>query len=115
MIRDRATNCAANAFEMEQKSDIRGEVYLVSDAMLAILDELEGVHKGRYKRSEVNVVLLKPDGRNIMKKCFVYHLKHVPNNVLSQLSRISNYDLDEHNKAYRPKGQRDESRYQTER
>lgn len=58
------------------KTRVRGEIYTVSSSMLAILDELEGVGKGRYKRSRVSVEVRSEREATpaTVVPCWIYHL-----------------------------------------
>lgn len=101
---------------------VRGEVFAVDDSLLQDLDELEGVARGRYTRTEV-IVELKEQGSGsgagdeiaeqslVPLKCYVYHLKTVPSTVLSQVCHIDFYDLELHKKNYVIKEDRDATKY----
>jgi gamma-glutamylcyclotransferase (GGCT)/AIG2-like uncharacterized protein YtfP len=106
-------------------SRVRGEIFTVSSDMLGILDELEGIGKGRYQRSRTAVQL---DGNSSShRECWVYHLRNdvtldvavddrdVQRNTenlseeelrgaasTEKVFAISNYRLDKHQELYLP-------------
>lgn len=116
---------------------VYGEIYSVNDEMLARLDELEGIEKGRYKRSRVHVCISsgkiedsvsEPQKQEL--QAWVYHLSGIPPPVAAKLSGggdcrnellrnpqtlkgidciqfLSSYKLDEHRAYYLPQKERD--------
>lgn len=96
-------------------STVTGEVYGVTQHMLDALDELEGIHKGRYTRSEVVITLLEPGSEErefAQVPCFVYHLKTLPSVVGERgLLPMPSYDISGHKANYVPKPDRDQTRY----
>jgi len=116
---------------------VYGEIYNVNDDMLARLDDLEGIGKGRYTRSRVHVCISpgeKEDSRPQKQElqAWVYHLSNIPPPVAAKLSGvgdsrkemikdpqtlkgidcvqfISSYQLDEHQAYYLPPKERENS------
>ena len=79
---------------------LRGELYLANAPMLALLDELEGVRSGRYRRSAIDVVATDGGAR---ERAFLYHYR----GATDGLEPIEEYDLAAHREKYVPPLERD--------
>lgn len=85
--------------EDARAAPLHGELYLVNEPMLALLDELEGISTGRYVRSEVAVAVATDENDSTREeRAFLYNYI----GSVEGLERIPEYDLQSEKEKYVP-------------
>lgn len=85
---------------------VMGEVYLIDESTLKAMDLLEGVHRGRYRRQNINVQFKTEEGNLRHMECATYFFV-AEDPSLQTLPWLEKY-TSEHNSAYLAKPTSDE-------